>query len=397
MDNRPGSGSNGNGHTNGSNGSNGHANGLNGSNGSNGHANGNGSRRQSSLKSGSYPVLERRWRHVPKASSKRSLPLLPVAILCLAIGSAIGITTLKDSNLPNLQPSPSQTDTFRWAVNRAMSAAEITQTAKTQDEWLMVVDWWEEAIRLMQSVAYTSDDYPVAQEKIKEYQQKLSYAQQQSRAESPKTATPHLWTKGSYKADVLRIQGKPTQSARYDSLCQEILTYGSSTIELNNSIVVGFEDVDRNLKTAKETMLTSSTTDPESWTLGSSKEDVFKVQGTPARVERYDAPSKEVLHYGNSTIQITDNRVTGYANLGSNLKVATNPLPRTEETESPNSWSLGADRNDIFRVQGTPTEVSLDSSLCREQLKYGDSMIDLQNGVVAEYDNISGNLNVLVK
>jgi hypothetical protein len=380
MDNRPGSNGNGNGHANG-----------------NGNGNGNGSYRgQSSLKNGSPPVLERRWRHSPKVTHKRSLPLLPVAILCLAIGTAVGITTLKDSNLPNLQPSPTQTDAFRLAVNRAMSAAEMTQTAQTKDEWLTIVDWWKESIRLMESVAFTSDDYKTAQEKVEEYEENLAYAQKQSQVEEAAPATPQLWTRGSRKADVLRIQGEPTQAVRYDALCQEVLTYGSSTVELNNSIVVNFEDIDRNLKTAKDSMLTSSTTDRSSWTLGSSKEDVFKVQGTPARVERYDAPSKEVLYYGNSRVHITEDRVTGYSNTGSNLRVATNPLP-TPDANPPSSWSLGSDRNEVFRVQGTPTEVSLDSSVCREQLKYGDSVVELQNGVVAGYDNIGGNLSVQVK
>jgi len=237
--------------------------------------------------------------------------------------------------------------------------------------------------------------------KKKEYQQNLAYAQQQSRAkDSITTATQNLWTKGSRKADVLRIQGEPTHAVRYDALCQEILTYGSSTVELNNNSVVSFEDIDRNLKVAKESMPTTSLTDGLSWTLGSNKEDVFAVQGTPARVKRYDAPRKEILHYGNSTVQITDNRVTSYANFSNNLKVAVKPLPgeKSSEESSPlNSWSLGADRNEIFRVQGTPTEVTLEGSSCREQLKYGDSVIELQNGVVAGYDNPSGNLRVQVK
>lgn len=385
MDNRPGSGTNGNGHANG-----------------NGNGNGKGSlHRKSSTRNGSYPVLERRWRHMPKTANQRSLPLLPVAILCLAIGLAVGITTLKDSSLPTLKDSPSQTDTFRWAVNRAMSAAEITQIAQTKDEWLTVVDWWKESIQLMQSVTYTSEDRKVAQEKAKEYQQNLAYAQRKSQTEDPITsATQNLWNKGSRKADVLRIQGTPTQAVRYDALCQEVMTYGGSTIELNNSIVVNFEDIDRNLKTAKESMPTTAMSDGFSWTLGSSKEEVFRVQGTPARVERYDAPSKEILHYGNSTVQIIDNWVASYANFSNNLKVAMTPLPSPEsgkKTSQPNFWSLGADRNEIFRVQGTPTEVTLDRSSCREELKYGDSVVELQNGVVAGYNNSSGNLNVQVK
>ena len=391
MDNRPGSGTNGNGHANG-----------------NGNGNGNGNSKESLQRkrvaeNGSYPVLESRWRHMPKTANQRSLPLLPVAILCLAIGTAIGITTIRDFdfNLPTLNLSLSKNDTFRWAVNRAMSAAEITQIAQTKDEWLTVAGWWKESIKLMQSVTYNSEDHEVAQEKVKEYQQNLAYAQRKSQTKDPLTsASQHLWTKGSRKADVLRIQGQPTQAVRYDALCQEVLTYGGSTVELNNSIVVNFEDIDRNLKTAKETMPTTAIADSLSWTLGSNKEEVFRVQGTPARVERYDVPSKEILHYGNSIVQITDNRVTSYANFGGNLRVAVKPLPSegsSENTSQPNSWSLGADRNEIFRVQGTPTEVSVDGSSCREELRYGGSVVELQNGVVAEYNNASGNLSVQVK
>lgn len=397
MNNRPGSGTNGNGNGNG----NGNSNGNRHTNG-NGNGNGRGALHgRSATGDASYRALERRWRLTPKVTRRRSLPFLPAAILCLAIGTAIGITTLKDFNLPTLQASPSQSDAFRWAVNRAMSASEITQVAQTEDEWLTVVAWWQESVELMQSVAYVSKDRKVAQEKVQEYKQKLAYAKRQSQAKGlPSNATQHLWTKGSRKADVLRIQGEPTNAVRYDALCQEVLTYGSSTVELNNSIVVSFEDIDRNLKTAKESMPTTAKSDRFSWTLGSTKEEVFKVQGTPARVERYDAPNKEILHYGDSTIQITDNRVTSYANLSGNLRVAMTPLPSPESSGQVNpssSWSLGADRNEIFRVQGTPTQVNIEGSTCQEQLKYGESVVELQNGVVAGYDNVSGNLSVQVK
>jgi hypothetical protein len=342
-----------------------------------------------------YPAAERRWRYLPRATTPRSLPLLPVAILCMAIGLAIGITTLKDSNLPSFQSPLPQADAFRWAVNRAMSAAEVTQTARSQNEWLTIVDWWKEAIRLMQSVPRTHPDFEVAAEKAQEYQKYLAYAQHQSKMEAPENAAKYLWTKGSRRTDVLRIQGEPTQTVRYDALCQEVLTYGSSTVELNNGVVVNYEDIDRNLKTANDNMLTASPLrDGSSWTLGSSKEDVFRVQGTPARVVRYDAPNKEILHYGNSIVEVTNGRVTGYSNLSNNLRVAIVPLPGQG---SPSAWSLGADRNEVFRVQGTPTEVSLDTSLCREALRYGESEVELQNGLVTGYNNASGNLSIQVK
>jgi hypothetical protein len=370
--------------------------GSNGNGYSNGYSNGNGNGNGNGYRNGGShapPVLERRWRNLSRVPTRRSLPLLPVAVLCMAIGLAIGIATLKDTNIANLQPTPSQVDAFRWAVNRAMSAAEVTQTAQTKDEWNTVVDWWKEAIRLMQSVSRTSPNYELAQEKVKEYQENLAYAQQQSKArEDVAIAATQLWTKGSRRADVLRLQGDPTQTNRYDALCQEVLNYGSSTVNLNNGIVESFEDVDRNLKTAKDTVLTSAiASNDQSWTLGSSKDEVFRVQGTPDRVVNYDAPSKEILHYGGSTIEITNGRVTGYANLGGNLRVTVHPLP----VQKPASyWSPGAERNQIFQVQGTPSAVSLDNTVCGEELRYGSSTVNLRNGVVAGYENISNNLSV---
>lgn len=78
------------------------------------------------------------------------------------------------SRSPVLSP---QTDTFKQAVNKAMTAANLTQVAKSQDEWKKVVSEWQEAIALMKSVRYSSPNYPVAQQKIVEYQRNLNYAQ----------------------------------------------------------------------------------------------------------------------------------------------------------------------------------------------------------------------------
>lgn len=69
-------------------------------------------------------------------------------------------------------------DPFREAVNRATSAAQLTQTAKTRQEWETVAAQWREAIALMQAVPTDSPNYATAQDRAGAYQKNLAYAEQ---------------------------------------------------------------------------------------------------------------------------------------------------------------------------------------------------------------------------
>ncbi|MBN3921989.1 hypothetical protein [Nostoc sp. NMS4] len=69
-----------------------------------------------------------------------------------------------------------QTDTFREAVSKAINAANLTQSAKSPDDWKIVTSEWEAAIALMKAVPSSSQNYPIAQQKIIEYQKNLNYA-----------------------------------------------------------------------------------------------------------------------------------------------------------------------------------------------------------------------------
>ncbi len=73
-----------------------------------------------------------------------------------------------------------KTDTFPEAVSKAINAANLTQSAKSPDEWKTVVSEWESAIALMKTVPSSSPNYVVAQQKIKEYQINLNYAEKNS-------------------------------------------------------------------------------------------------------------------------------------------------------------------------------------------------------------------------
>ncbi|ALF53999.1 hypothetical protein ACX27_15985 [Nostoc piscinale CENA21] len=78
---------------------------------------------------------------------------------------------------PSAKEITPQPDNFREAVNQAISAANLTQSAKSSTEWQNIVKQWETAISLMQSVPSSSPNYVVAKQKIVEYQRNLSYAQ----------------------------------------------------------------------------------------------------------------------------------------------------------------------------------------------------------------------------
>lgn len=294
---------------------------------------------------------------------------------------------------------PVQSDTFRRAVNRAMSAAELTQTAKTEEEWQTVAEWWEESISLMQAVSPVNPKHAIAQEKVEEYGRNLAYARQKmNNPASVQSGSKALWSTGSAKEQVIQAQGEPTRSVRYDTLCQEVLYYGNSSVELTNGSVSHYRDVDGKFRISvrpPEARLISGNTNV--WTIGSSREDVFRIQGTPSRVERYAVPNEDILYYGSSSIMLVDDQVVGYNNSGRNLKLSVESIATPPEYLKQQSWELGSSRGDVLRIQGVPNEITSYALSCTEVLVYGDSRIELTNGNVSGYDNIAGNLRVSVQ
>lgn len=84
---------------------------------------------------------------------------------------------------------------FRDAVNAAMKAAQLTQTAKTARDWQAIVQSWEQAIGHMKNVPIGDKNYGIAQRKAVEYGNNLNYArlalanQRQAASSSPSTGS----------------------------------------------------------------------------------------------------------------------------------------------------------------------------------------------------------------
>lgn len=344
---------------------------------------------------GTYPIIEMRRTVQPRVYSYRPPSLLPLVILCATAGLGIaifmGITKQPEAS----QPIP-ESEAFRWAVNRAMSAAQLTQTAQSPEEWQQVTTWWKEAVELMQAVPPSDDKHEVALAKVTEYQNNFLYAQGRLKVAPNQSGADDLWGIGSRRAAVLKLQGMPTEIDRYDSMCKEVLHYGKSKVELNNGLVATYEDFDRKLKVAAADLPLATPESGSSWDLGSTKEQVFKIQGTPTRISQYDYSDRETLYYGNSIVELAKERVIGYINQSSNLRVRTVPILANTKSSS-SVWTLESSREDLLRVQGTPTQVLLDNPACTETFHYGNSTITLKNGHISGYDNLDNNLRVRAK
>lgn len=91
---------------------------------------------------------------------------------------------------PASQPVLSAKENYERALDAAYSAASLSQSAQSPDDWQLVISRWQEAIELLRAVPASSTYHAIAQAKIAQYQRNLRIAQQQAtrpRSNSPKT------------------------------------------------------------------------------------------------------------------------------------------------------------------------------------------------------------------
>ncbi|MBW4547150.1 MAG: hypothetical protein KME25_22330 [Symplocastrum torsivum CPER-KK1] len=133
-----------------------------------------------------------RWKSQKLA--KKLLIILLVPLVAVGIYLFSRLPELKEtipvpvaSQSPSVTPTPvtsassatasPQRDFFGEAVNKAMSAATTTQSAKSKNDWNLVASEWQEAIALMKAVPPSHPQHSVAQQKAVDYQRNLDYAQ----------------------------------------------------------------------------------------------------------------------------------------------------------------------------------------------------------------------------
>lgn len=288
-------------------------------------------------------------------------------------------------------------DPFRQGSERAMAAAELTQTAEFSEEWATVVMGWQQAIAYMKAVPQTSPNSALAQEKVIEYERNMQYAQ--SNVNTRATRNPDnktYWTLGSDRDLVIAIQGPPAQTMQYQSACQQTLRYGNSIVELNNGYVKQYNNSDGTLRVLAEgATVMSASAAPGTWTLGSTEAEILQLQGTPTRQEHYTSNRFTTLFYGKSSILLEDGQAIGYLNADKNLKVSIN-LPDLPAGQTvPTAWSVGSSRSDVIRVEGhPPLAISRNDTNCEEIFNFEAGEVTFRQGLATGYNNHGSALQV---
>ncbi len=300
-----------------------------------------------------------------------------------SIGSLNGTVQLPDD------------DPFKLGTTRAMDAAELTQTAEFKEDWSQVALLWQQAIQHMSAVPSSHRNHAIAQQKRGEYTNNLAYAQSNVRSRRPSNpqAQPY-WTLGSDRDLLLVIQGMPTRIIQFDTSCREVFYYGDSMVELQNGYITDYSNSDNNLDVlGNQANALSIRAQDNTWTLGSTEETVFNVQGTPNRTSTYR--NSKTLHYGSSFVEIQNGRVVGYDNDSNNLNVSVLPINVAPDQTPPTEWTLGASRHHVLSAeQQTPTAISRLDTSCEELFMFDSSTVKFRKGLVSEYSDTDGNLSI---
>lgn len=181
-----------------------------------------------------------------------------------------------------------------------------------------------------------------------------------------------FFTRGSTRDEVVAIQGTPDH---YRDRGRE-LRYGESRITFEKGRVVSWhQHVDTPLKAKLLPKVYSNATH---FTHNSTRDEVLSVQGTPTHF------GENTFHYGYSTVQFKDDRVTGWNQAASfPLKVELKPSVPT----STKYFTKGSTRDEVIASQGTPDQYS------DQIFKYGQSSVSFESGrVVSWYESVASPL-----
>ncbi len=209
---------------------------------------------------------------------------------------------------------------------------------------------------------------------------------------SPTVFAIECFTIGSDSSEVRQLQGTPNKINRHEYLGYELWWYGSSNVKisLNTGKVIEWSSSRSKLQVKLEPG--SNTTNLPYFTRGSHKDDVLRLQGTPTSVDRRDYLGYEMWWYGSSNVKISLNtdRVIEWSSSNTKLHVKLEPGSNTSQLPY---YTRGSHKDDVLRLQGTPTSVDRRDYLGYEMWWYGSSnlKISIKSKCVLAFIN-SGNL-----
>ena len=177
--------------------------------------------------------------------------------------------------------------------------------------------------------------------------------------------SPGMFTIGSSKRDVMKVQGEPEQ------VRAGLFRYGFSTVFFENDRVSGWHETPDTplkveLKPSREYTL-------DYFTLGSTRDEVLAVQGTP---DHYRDMGRE-FRYGESRITFEGGRVTSW-HQHANHPLRVRLLPRV--SANVDFFTYQSTRDVVLSVQGTPDHFS------ENTFHYGYSTVKFENDRVVEWN-----------
>lgn len=99
---------------------------------------------------------------------------------------------------------------FAAAVNAATEASQLTQSARSPENWENVAQKWQEASALMAQMPSFAPNYQTAQAKANEYAQNRNYAQAQ--VDKPATPTPAVAVAGASSSSTSSVGSASSSS-----------------------------------------------------------------------------------------------------------------------------------------------------------------------------------------
>ena len=118
------------------------------------------------------------------------------------------------------------------------------------------------------------------------------------------------------------------------------------------------------------------TRDTPRWTLGSSSTEVVRAQGPADFTERLVSLGYDVWHYDGSWVRLStrDDRVIAWANNDGALAVELRP---SGPVLTDATFARGSTRDDVVRLQGTPTVYAPQASAGMVLLQYGTAVVQI--------------------
>ncbi|HEY9606929.1 MAG TPA: retroviral-like aspartic protease family protein [Allocoleopsis sp.] len=114
------------------------------------------------------------------SSQHSESPQAPVATVPTPSPPADSADNPEPVATPSSQPKLSDKEAYEQAVDAALSAESIGQSAQSPDDWRLVISRLQEAIKLLNQIPSSSPYHAPAQSKLAQYQKNLRLAQQRS-------------------------------------------------------------------------------------------------------------------------------------------------------------------------------------------------------------------------